>query len=79
MILMIDNYDSFTYNIVQYLLELGAEIDVRRNDEINLDDIAELNPEKLSSPRVLVHQMRRASRWRASSAFPAPFQFSASA
>ena len=47
MILMIDNYDSFTYNIVQYLLELGAEIDVRRNDEINLDDIAELNPEKI--------------------------------
>ena len=47
MILMIDNYDSFTYNIVQYLLELGAEIDVRRNDKINLDDIAELNPEKI--------------------------------
>jgi len=47
MILMIDNYDSFTYNIVQYLLELGADVDVRRNDEVNLDDIAQLNPEKL--------------------------------
>lgn len=45
MILMIDNYDSFTYNIVQYLLELGADVDVRRNDEVNLDDIAQLNPE----------------------------------
>ena len=47
MILMIDNYDSFTYNIVQYLLELGANVDVRRNDEVNLDDIAQLNPEKI--------------------------------
>ena len=47
MILMIDNYDSFTYNIVQYLLELGADVDVRRNDEVNLDDIAQLNPEKI--------------------------------
>ena len=47
MILMIDNYDSFTYNIVQYLLELGAAVDVRRNDEVNLDDIAQLNPEKI--------------------------------
>ena len=47
MILMIDNYDSFTYNIVQYLLELGADVDVRRNDEVNLDDIAQLYPEKI--------------------------------
>ena len=47
MILMIDNYDSFTYNIVQYLLELGADVDVRRNDEVKLDDIAQLNPEKI--------------------------------
>ena len=47
MILMIDNYDSFTYNIVQYLLELGADVDVRRNDEVNLDDIEQLNPEKI--------------------------------
>ena len=47
MILMIDNYDSFTYNIVQYLLELGADVDVRRNDEVNLDEIAQLNPEKI--------------------------------
>ena len=47
MILMIDNYDSFTYNIVQYLLDLGADVDVRRNDEVNLDDIAQLNPEKI--------------------------------
>ena len=47
MILMIDNYDSFTYNIVQYLLELGADVVVRRNDEIDLDGIAALKPEKI--------------------------------
>ena len=47
MILMIDNYDSFTYNIVQYLGELGATIEVHRNDEITLDQIDQLNPEKI--------------------------------
>ena len=47
MILMIDNYDSFTYNVVQYLLELGAKVEVRRNDEIDLDGVADLNPEKI--------------------------------
>ena len=47
MILMIDNSDSFTYNIVQYLLELGADVVVRRNDEIDLDGIAALKPEKI--------------------------------
>mgnify|MGYP001297000025 FL=1 len=47
MILMIDNYDSFTYNIVQYLLERGADVVVRRNDEIDLDGIAALKPEKI--------------------------------
>ena len=47
MILMIDNYDSFTYNIVQYLLELGADVVVRRNDEIDLDGITALKPEKI--------------------------------
>ncbi len=47
MILMIDNYDSFTYNVVQYLGELGAEVVVHRNDEITLDEISRLNPEKI--------------------------------
>ena len=47
MILMIDNYDSFTYNVVQYLGELGAEVVVYRNDEITLDEISQLNPEKI--------------------------------
>jgi anthranilate synthase component 2 len=45
MILMIDNYDSFTYNLVQYLLMLGAEVEVVRNDRISLAEIQEKNPE----------------------------------
>jgi len=44
MLLMIDNYDSFTYNLVQYFGELGQEVVVYRNDEIDLDRVAELNP-----------------------------------
>ena len=47
MLLFIDNYDSFTYNIVQYFAELGQEISVRRNDDITLDEIAELQPQYL--------------------------------
>ncbi|VAY88109.1 Anthranilate synthase, amidotransferase component @ Para-aminobenzoate synthase, amidotransferase component [hydrothermal vent metagenome] len=47
MVLMIDNYDSFTYNIVQYCLELGADIKVVRNDEISIADIQKLNCEKI--------------------------------
>ncbi len=47
MILMIDNYDSFTYNLVQYLGELGAHTEVYRNDRITLDEITELAPEKI--------------------------------
>lgn len=45
MLLMIDNYDSFTYNLVQYLAELGQDVKVHRNDEITLDEIATLNPD----------------------------------
>ena len=45
MLLMIDNYDSFTYNLVQYLGELGEEVKVYRNDQITPDEIADLNPE----------------------------------
>jgi para-aminobenzoate synthetase component II len=44
-ILVIDNFDSFTYNLVQYLAELGAEVVVRRNDEILLDEIDQLDPD----------------------------------
>ncbi len=47
MILVIDNYDSFTYNLVQYLGELGAEIIVRRNDAVTLDDIKTMRPKRI--------------------------------
>ncbi|WP_027330271.1 anthranilate synthase component II [Marinimicrobium agarilyticum] len=47
MILMIDNYDSFTYNVVQYLAELGADIKVVRNDEITVEEVGRLKPEKI--------------------------------
>ena len=47
MILVIDNYDSFTWNLVQYLGELGAEVVVKRNDEVTLDQIAEMDPDGL--------------------------------
>ena len=47
MLLMIDNYDSFTYNLVQYFGELGADIHVYRNDKISLDDIERLNPTRI--------------------------------
>jgi anthranilate synthase component 2 len=47
MLLMIDNYDSFTFNVVQYLGELGAEVCVRRNDEVSLEEIAGMAPEQI--------------------------------
>ena len=47
MLLMIDNYDSFTYNVVQYFAELGADVQVYRNDEITIEEIEKLNPDHL--------------------------------
>ncbi|MBA3610338.1 MAG: aminodeoxychorismate/anthranilate synthase component II [Rubrobacter sp.] len=46
-VLVIDNYDSFTYNLVQYLGELGAEVIVRRNDEITPEEVLELHPDRI--------------------------------
>ena len=46
-LLIIDNYDSFTYNLVQYFGELGAALEVRRNDEISVDAVTELNPDRI--------------------------------
>ncbi len=50
MLLMIDNYDSFTYNVVQYLGELGADVQVHRNDEITIEQIEALNPGRPANP-----------------------------
>jgi anthranilate synthase/aminodeoxychorismate synthase-like glutamine amidotransferase len=47
MLLVIDNYDSFTYNLVQYLGELGAVVDVRRNDEVTVDEIGRMRPDAI--------------------------------
>ena len=47
MLLMIDNYDSFTYNLVQYFGELGEDVRVARNDEITLDQIEKLSPQRI--------------------------------
>lgn len=47
MIFVLDNYDSFTYNLVQYLGELGAEVGVRRNDEVTIEEIEAMHPERI--------------------------------
>ena len=47
MLLMLDNYDSFTYNVVQYLGELGADVKVVRNDELSVDEIEAMKPERI--------------------------------
>ncbi len=47
MILVLDNYDSFTYNLVQYLAELGAKVEVRRNDQVSVAEVATMRPEKI--------------------------------
>ncbi len=47
MILLLDNYDSFTYNLYQYLCELGAEVEVERNDKVTIEDIEVMAPEKI--------------------------------
>ena len=44
---LIDNYDSFTYNIYQFICELGAEVEVVRNDKVTVEEIAQMNPEKI--------------------------------
>jgi anthranilate synthase/aminodeoxychorismate synthase-like glutamine amidotransferase len=46
-VFVLDNYDSFTYNLVQYLGELGAEVEVRRNDQVNVDEVEALRPERI--------------------------------
>ena len=47
MVFVLDNYDSFTYNLVQYLGELGAEVEVRRNDELTIEEVEALHPERI--------------------------------
>ena len=58
MLLMLDNYDSFTYNLVQYLSELGADVRVYRNDAITVDEVAALNPDTDRRLARAVHAQR---------------------
>lgn len=79
MLLMIDNYDSFTYNVVQYLGELGAEVKVIRNDELTIAQIEALKPERIVVSPALAPQLKRVCRWRQSSILPGNCPFSVSA
>ncbi len=47
MVFVLDNYDSFTYNLVQYIGELGAEVEVRRNDQVTVDEVEKMHPERI--------------------------------
>ena len=58
MLLMIDNYDSFTYNLVQYFGELGQEVIVHRNDQITVPEIEKLNPKYIVFLQVHALQMK---------------------
>lgn len=70
MILLIDNYDSFTWNLYQYFCELGAEVLVRRNDALTLEEIAALAPEKIVISPGPARRMRRGFPSRLSATMP---------
>ncbi len=70
MLLMIDNYDSFTFNLVQYFQQLGQQPVIKRNDEIGLDEIRELAPDYLVISPGPVARIRRGSRWPPSNILP---------
>ena len=70
MILLIDNYDSFTYNLYQYLSELGASVEVRRNDALSVDDVERMAPEAIvvssgdpADPRTGAFRSPPSSEW----------------
>lgn len=79
MLLMIDNYDSFTYNVVQYLGELGAEVKVVRNDELTIAEIEALKPERIVVSPVLARRLKPASPSKPSNTSPASCRSSVSA
>jgi len=59
MVLLIDNYDSFTYNLAQYFGELGCDVVVKRNDDIVLEEIAQLAPERIAFRQGLARRARQ--------------------
>ena len=66
MVLVIDNYDSFTYNLVQYLGELNVDLQVRRNDQITVDEIRSIKPERILVSPVPAHHVNRGFPMRSS-------------
>ena len=72
---MIDNYDSFTYNLVQYMGELGAEIRVDRNDQISVKEIEKLNPEKIVVSPGPCTPAKAGYRWKWLNILPGRFRF----
>jgi len=63
MILLLDNYDSFTYNLGQYLGEFGCTVEVHRNDKISVEHIAQRKPEAIIISPARVRRRKRASPW----------------
>ena len=61
MVFVLDNYDSFTYNLVQYLGELGAEVEVRRNDELTVEEVEAMKPDRILFRRGRARRARRGS------------------
>ena len=64
MLLMIDNYDSFTYNLVQYFGELKEQVKVFRNDKITLSEIQKMNPGKIVDAQTIEHNLRYGIEYR---------------
>ena len=78
MLLMIDNYDSFTYNLVQYFGELGEDVQTYRNDEITLEKITQLKPDRICiSPGPCTPHEAGVSPFRSYSTLPASYPYSA--
>src|SRR5207247_749452 len=74
MILLLDNYDSFTYNLAQYLGELGCQVEVHRNDKITVEGIIRRKPERIVISPGPCTPRRQAFPWSSSSASPGNFR-----
>ncbi len=78
MIMLIDNYDSFTYNLYQYLAEMGQEVQVHRNDRISVDKVLAVSPDHIVISREPVRRPKQGSHVTSSRRQQEPYPFSAS-
>ncbi len=76
MVLVIDNYDSFTFNLVQYLGEMNVDLQVQRNDQITLDQIRALKPERILISQDRAPHGKRGSPMRSSGRLPVRYHYS---